>query len=550
MAARLVTSTRFTNGKLNISVELSGPVPDTVELLVDGAPVLTLLPPYRIRWDTQELDEGERELLVRLTLGSRVTVSDPVWLTVDRTPPKWVSGKPAPADQLVPVSQVVQAVFSEPLDPASVTADSIKLVAGTEVIPTDAELSARGTEVNLRPRTKLPVETLVEVAIGQVADRAGNPIQPLESTWSWFVPGFLPLGEPLTAGSPASARADYLQIQTDSAGNPWVVWVDSETKSAHVRRWNGMSWEQVGTTLESGVEDSLLSVLSMRLDSEGFPVIAWVEQRDRSIRVHRWTGTQWQKMGSPFALPVWLPYPILRTDGHGQWFLAFTDGYDAGSRAYVWKWLGDRWDLLGSDFKVDPTKSLSGMGLEIDTTGMPVVAWTERDASINDTTYMSRWSEGQWRQITNPMAGLLKPYGFDGQGRLILSTLAVDGKGACPQIWARDGAEWNVMGAPIPGLFSGETIARVKGFFVTEGTVAVVIEEPEAPGLRNSFFASEFREGVWRPRGGILRPTPGTYAYDASFVMSQSGRLYFARIEPSGPPPEAARPIRVYAPND
>src|SRR5512142_1326674 len=57
------SSSAFTDGTVAFQVNVSGTVPDTVELLEDGGPLAKLSPPYQYTWDTSTASEGTHEVV-------------------------------------------------------------------------------------------------------------------------------------------------------------------------------------------------------------------------------------------------------------------------------------------------------------------------------------------------------------------------------------------------------------------------------------------------------------------------------------------------------
>lgn len=542
----LVTSRTATNGSLGVSVELNGPTPESVELLVDGESVATLLPPYLKQLDTQGLTEGQHVLHIRATLGSRVFLSAPQPLTVDRSAPSWVSRTPSTGAAWVPVSHVVQAVFSEPLEPTTVSSNSIRMFGGADVIAADVSLSADGTTVTVSPLSRPPLDALVKVTFADsVTDVAGNPV-PAGEEWSWSLPGFLPLGDFLFTESRTNTSALYEALQLDSAGRPVVAWVDELRNGVYVRRWTGETWELLGAGLRTESPLQLPTSLAFALDANDEPVVAWGEFHGSVVYVHRWNGTGWEAMGAPVPSPL-SPWGVaLGQNAAGQWHLGFASGNFEGSQLLVWRWESDHWAPLGTALKVVPTASMIGVRMDFRGAQGPLVKWTESAGVDDQRGHMRRWKEGSWQVIPLPSQNPGGVWGLDALERP-LNLLASSGDEVRLRAW--DGLDWVQLGAPMAGRFVGATQVAALGLALDPaGNPVAMLREAEVPAQAEAIYVRRLRDGAWEDWGGLLRPLPeGARSRYPLFAVMPSGRVLMVRAESTAP---NAWPIRVYISNE
>ncbi|HZI12296.1 MAG TPA: Ig-like domain-containing protein, partial [Myxococcus sp.] len=115
--------TAYTNGALEVRLEVEGHPADRVELLRDGEVLAELAPPYTYRWETAGEAEGTYRLEARAVLGEVAFESEAREVVVDRTPPRLVSRTPEAGAEDVWVRAPVRAVFSEPLKAGTVTSE-------------------------------------------------------------------------------------------------------------------------------------------------------------------------------------------------------------------------------------------------------------------------------------------------------------------------------------------------------------------------------------------------------------------------------------------
>ncbi|MFY1828828.1 Ig-like domain-containing protein [Myxococcus fulvus] len=544
VGARLILSRQTTNGGVDLQVELTGASPEKVELLVDGSAVETLLPPYRLHLDTQTLSEGDRELLVRTTLGSRIFLSEPRLLRVDRTPPAFVSRHPAPGDRLVPVQQVVRAEFSKELDPATVHGNSVRLEAESKVITGEVALSSDAKVLTIRPTALLPKDVSVRVVLdSSVTDLAGNPIQTEGSEWSWVAPGFLPLGSSFLPGSMESSAPTNPDLLVPKSGGPIAIWGDNVSQRLYARQWSGVSWEPMGEPVSiSGT----FSFLESTLDVEDRPVVAWLDDTSVVIDIRRWTGSAWVPMGE--AIPSSTNYLwalSLRTDGEGQWFLS----YATYQEFFVWKWDGTAWMRLAL-FKAAEGWKVAMPCMELDVAGNPVVIWGEMDSASKVLRYETRWWDGgAWRtvpgSVTYPGAF---GWGVGAPGHPLM--WVGTSTGASIRAWT--GTGWSQLGASFEERFPGDARAVVRRFALdSSGALVVLLGEAEGAEQYETLHMRKLVDGEWLPLEGLLRPSPGSTPNPASQLeITPEGRFLVARIESTGQPPHVQYFMQVYISND
>ncbi|NTX56706.1 Ig-like domain-containing protein [Myxococcus sp. CA039A] len=541
----LVTPRTATNGALDVRVEVNGPVPDLVELLVDGERVATLLPPYRMQWETQVLAEGQYELHARATLGSKVFLSAPHPLTVDRSPPSWVSRTPSTGAPFVLVGQVVQAVFSEPLDPTTVHSNSIRMFGGADVIAADVSLSADGTTVTVSPLSRPPLDVLVKVTFGNsVTDVAGNPV-PAGEEWSWSLPGFLPLGDFLFTESRTNTSSFYEALRLDSAGRPVVAWLDEQRNGVYVRRWTGETWELLGAGLRTASPAQSPSSVALALDANDEPVVAWSEDLGSVVYVHRWNGAGWEAMGAAIPSPL-SPWGVsLGRNAAGQWHLGFASGRYEGSQLLVWRWESDHWAQLGAALKVVPTASMIGSRMEFRGAQGPLVTWSEWAGVDNQRGHMRRWQEGGWHAIPLASQNPGGAWGLDVLERPL--NLVASGDGVRLRAW--DEMDWVQLGTPMAGRFAGATQVAALGLALDPaGNPVAMLGEAEVSEQTETYYVRRLRDGAWEDWGGLLRPLPdGARSRRALFAVTPSGRVLMVRAETTAP---NVQPIRVYISNE
>jgi hypothetical protein len=174
-------------------------------------------------------------------------------------------------------------------------------------------------------------------------------------------------------------------------GTPYVAWkddnnaVDDDIDEIYVRRFNGSSWEEVGTGSASGDgisgsgEDSLAP--SIAIAPDGTPYIAWQEEDSYSgdfrLYIRRYNGSSWEEVGAGSASGSGLSEgyawgPTLAVSPNGTPYVAWAQ--DSPRDIHVFHWNGNSWN----ESNVSDTGDISNTpSLAIASDGTPYIAWAE-----------------------------------------------------------------------------------------------------------------------------------------------------------------------------
>ncbi|QQR45042.1 Ig-like domain-containing protein [Myxococcus xanthus] len=563
----LQTSRLVTNRDVQVDVSIAGPVPEKVELFVNGFSVATLVPPYGLRLSTSAMDEGVHSLVAVATVGGRMFGNVPRELIVDRTSPRIVSHVPMNGARNVSVHQAIWAEFSEPIDPSTVNQESVRLMAGGDVLAAQVVLGSEGTSVVLRPEAPLPVDVDVSVVIeSTVADLAGNALQS-QQDWEWVAPGYLPLGEPLTASSDGVPSADYPCVQVGGDGMPIVAWSEgaqSETTGAHVKRWNGNAWERLGDVLYVGPKGRFAARCSLTVMQDGAPVVAWSQYLpatgEAEVYVSRWSGGVWRSLGSP----VKTVFPsggvdaiTLRAGTTGQLTLMLWERSVSGSQISVWRWAGENWKVLGGALKVNHSWLLASAQFVMDSSGEPFVVWHEMNNVDTNTrrAYARLWDGSFWQDGNMSFSDYPGLLGMDDTGALVLARRARDMStggevSAHVHVWKWDDGVWADMGSPFGGIYPGRTDATARDFALSGAGFFTLVSEPRVEDGWESLYVYRWTAGRWAPVGGTLVASPDSPPLNArfQFAVDAAGTPFLVRSERMGESYDSR--LHVYRPNN
>jgi len=175
-------------------------------------------------------------------------------------------------------------------------------------------------------------------------------------------------------------------------------------------------WEELGGSGSGGgiSETPLPSwMASVDVDANGNPAVAWAEDYDEDaiyeIYVKKWTGSAWTAFltsasggGISGTAEEDSNFPQLKLDSKGYPVVAWSEGgvflgYNA--ELYLLRWNGTSWEALdGSDTGEGVSSGDSGAftqgrpALALDSNDNPVVAWAAGSATLPSSIRVKRWN--------------------------------------------------------------------------------------------------------------------------------------------------------------
>lgn len=394
----------YVNGALLVTVQTQGGTPDKIELLRNGRPLATLLPPFQFTWDTTVFEEGIHQLQARAEWKGHAFTSDAHPVSVDRTGPTVSSSSPSAFETLFSETATLRVTFSEPILLKSAEA----LMAGIQMDGVEGSSRMMLSDDRLSLSTSmiqpygLPSTGSASMPIEDITDLAGNPAQFSPSlgpriAWSWNVPSFK--SEP----GFSFERTPGVREGVSVAGRPALA-------------------VEPGGALVVAVADS--HGMTEPNETEGARIV-----------VGRLEGNVWSVLGAPFAAQgaqkeatVSRPQLALGLDGHPVVAFLQHDSASASAALHVLQWNGSTWRPLGTRLNLPEDAAPHDAALVIDSEGRPVVAW-----SASDGVRVRRWAEGQWLVL-----GDVQRVG-SGLGSTVSTeapALSVDGSGGIFLAWA------------------------------------------------------------------------------------------------------------------
>lgn len=220
------------------------------------------------------------------------------------------------------------------------------------------------------------------------------------------------------------------------------------------------TWSGFPNPAGNGEDGHMLSVTT---DNNNYPIVAYKEDwTDSSLKVKRWSGNSWQDM-SLTASGIEVDSAVLVKNGDAP-MIAYNRKSSLGNyRVHVRRWNGSGWILYGGPpLNIDPAKSATQPTLVVDSSGHPIVVWTEEVPANSHVYYgrkifVKRWNGNGsgWDMLgTAGIANASRPHLAMGEnGQLFLAYLkCVAGRSACTNEdlyvarWEQTSNTWKVIG--------------------------------------------------------------------------------------------------------
>ena len=460
------TDTTYTNGAVSIQLQVQGALPEHVELMLDEQPLTRLEAPYHFEWDTRSTPEGAHRLRARARLEGQEFSSEAREVVVDRTPPRFTEQKPSSGAQDVWVREPIEATFSEPVKASTLTQDSVKLEVGGTEAATALSLSPDGRKLTITPVTRPTVPNSIQLSLTEgIADLAGNPLTPPMSAWTWSLPLSFSVGT-LSIPGDTSPYAPHLLITKDNS--PLVSWIERTQAprapfTIHTHRLANTEWISAGNTLTSQI---ILEGLSWhphiaQLDSFDNPIttlLLWKETpptNNQILTIFHWTGTTWTNITDTSNSP---PGMFNIEDSSG--FVFRLDNKDiptlvwssANANLRVWRRVNNTWLELAATLNTKPIIQPNRIQLHLDSTGKPLVAWSEGDILVR------RWNGNAWESQGEPIGELpgdttAQPESMllDEMNRPVLAWTEIDLIAPSTRLIVSrlEGSTWQALGPPL-----------------------------------------------------------------------------------------------------
>jgi hypothetical protein len=528
------TGTVFTNGTLDVQVELVGSPNVLVELVLDGKDTVAVLEPpaYKLAWNTASIQEGPHLLTARAVLGSKTLVSEARTVTVDRTPPQFVLRTPAPDAQEVSVHEPIYAVFSEAIKTETLTDSSVRLtLAGGATVPRTISLSSDGKTLRVLPNSSPSVpSTLMLNVTNAITDMAGNNLSLPANSWTWTLPAWITHA----IGPGPSTDFSVTHYIQDAQGNSVFALIGPDAEIFAVHRDSNGNWQSLNDDPQlppiALPSDGYNANIALQLDSSRTPVLAYNDGGTRSmgkaIHIQRWQDNLWKTLARPLPEDTseyqFAHLAALELNKADMPVVAWI-----GSTGYnyllVHRWTGTTWEAFGSSVTVDGDTDGDhhlSPSLQLDASGVPVIAWSAYDGRI----YVARWDVGSrvWRNYGQGLSAYpqlstraLDPsLRLDGAGNPIVAWRQADSTGTTHiHVRAWLNGSWQDRGTALSAA-PGTTAASEPELYSTPSNSLVLVWAENVGGIAQTHFRL-WTGTQWEPLIAPLSGGPFAISFDA-----------------------------------
>jgi hypothetical protein len=330
---------------------------------------------------------------------------------------------------------------------------------GQPLVPFDASWSGRtfqplGTPYEAAGTSLAPASMVVHPSLGVVvalvettSARSLLFVRRFDGT-AWASLG----GGALNASMGGQAMAPSLV--RGPAGDLVLAWTEREGAftRAHVKRWNGSSWNSLGTSVGVAV------MVQVALMPSGEPVVAF--ESGETIQVRRFDGSNWVPLGErsgPVSSPVGIPRLVVAPGG--TLYLAWVEGNATQQRVKVAA--SPDFEVMGGGpvFTVDPSDwQLTGFELSLTDQGHPRVVIASR---YTQNRLVTRTWDGSAFVAADDLVASGSRYPVGGTSAFGVPVIAAVEDYRTVVVRFFDGTSWLRLGAPLArgDQYSGVAVA-------------------------------------------------------------------------------------------
>jgi hypothetical protein len=368
-------------------------------------------------------------------------------------------------------------------------------------------------------------------------------VEPQASFWS-------PLGTFLSGSGAPSSDAGETDIALDNNGFPVVAWSEFSGSAfdIYVKRWNGSSWQDVGTAISavSGNTDAFLP--SLALDSVGNPVVAFQEDDGsvNNIYAYRFSAGVWQPLGGALSVVAGgtdAYEPSLALDSLDNPVVAWREQSQNPntSSVYVRRFIGGTWQAIGGALSAvaGDTDALEP-SLKIATNGNPVVAWQESNG-VDSNIYVYRFA-GTWQVVGGALSGssvagssaLSPSLDLDSASNPVVAWRESNGGTTAEDVYVYkfSAGTWQAVGGALNSVVGATNVGNP--YLVLDSANKPVVAWDEATAGTNNVYVRRWSGSVWQGVGGKLSAVgANTDALAPAITLDSSGSPIIAWSESS-----------------
>lgn len=341
-----------------------------------------------------------------------------------------------------------------------------------------------------------------------------------------------------------------------------VTWMNNEDGDTdiYVRRWDGLSWVEMGSGSASGGgisnNDGGSGLPSLAISLDG-PIVAWHDDSsgNSEIYVRYWDGSAWAELGPGSATGGGISNnadsslrPSLAISPDGP-IVAWEDWSGDNVDIYVRRWNGSAWVEMGTDSAtgggISNNDNVSYFpSLAISPDG-PIVAWEDWSGGDGEI-YIRRWDGSAWVEMGTGSATGGGISNNDNSSFNPSLTMSPDGPIVAWEDWSDiggiyvrrwDGSAWVEVGA---GSATGDGISDDNGIawvpspaMSPDGPLVAWLGGENNQGAINGvIYVRRWSGSTWAEMGDDSASGSGISGFDAdyrpSLAVGLDGRVYVA----------------------
>lgn len=213
------------------------------------------------------------------------------------------------------------------------------------------------------------------------------------------------MGKPQLSSEEPFTHANEAAIALTLHGEPILAW----SEERHVKfaglfaaRWDGAAWHALGTLDIKAKDYYLYPTIAARTIESIW--LSWIEDR-QALKVARWDGKAWRDLGAQSLQAIadrrgvtGVPSPTLVVTDKGQaWLLWCASKTGRAHSLALAHWDGESWSEVPAPHVAGGKDDTVWSATMILRNGVPLVAWSQADATDNHHFYAAeRRESGEW----------------------------------------------------------------------------------------------------------------------------------------------------------
>lgn len=228
--------------------------------------------------------------------------------------------------------------------------------------------------------------------------------------------------------------------------------------------------------------------------------------------------------------------PSIAIDSSGNPIVAFNEEDATSYNIQVKKWNGTTWASLGGILDIDASNAAHRPSMSLDSSGNPVVAWQEK-VGVQFNIHVKKWNGTTWTSLS----GILD---IDASNTASLPSIALDSNGNPVVAWQEkvgtteniyvkkwDGTTWTLLG----GLLDVHTNTNADSAKIAiDSSGNPIVTWFEFDGTQHNIYVKKWNGTTWTSLGGILDLDASKGTRYPSIAVDLSGNPVIAWQEHDG----------------